>query len=159
MTGGDGLEVERIVNRLQSVDISDDRAENGYHAQDCEGIGRSRGSWCIYWGPGNEVNDDGNYVGPIFYPEPTFFGSAPGDFLVALNHALLTGDDRFNFDGIEMKDALLLIEAAIATDTSESNPIPWPSGRGLYVNDGYVEVELNTGKVTYWEQGATYWKQ
>ena len=51
-----------------------------------------------------------------------------------------------------MKDALLLIEAAIATDASKSNPIPWPSERGLHVNDGYVELELNTGKVTYWEQ-------
>jgi len=159
MTDGDGLEVERIVNRLQSVDIGYTRAEDGMAPQDCEGIGRSRGSWCIYWGPGNEVNDDGNYVGPIFYPEPTFFGSAPGDFLVALNHALLSGDDRFNFDGIEMKDALLLIEAAIAIDASGFNPIFWRSGRPLYVNDGYVEVELNTGKVTYWEQGATYWKQ
>jgi len=73
MTGGDELEVERIVNRLQSVDISDDRANDGMGTQDCEGIERSRGSWGIYWGPGNEVNEDGNYIGSIFYPEPTFF--------------------------------------------------------------------------------------
>ena len=159
MTGGDGLEVEQIVNRLQSVDIRDTLADDGLRPPACEGIGRSRGKWCIYWGPDNEVNEDGNYVGSIFYPEPTYFGSTPGDFLVALNNALDAGDNSFTFVGIEMKDALLLIEAAIATDTSKSNPIPWPSGRYLYVNDGYVEVELNTGKVTYWEQGATYWKQ
>ena len=144
MTGGDGLEVERIVNRLQSVDISDDRAENGYHAQDCEGIGRSRGSWGIYWGPGNEVNEDGNYVGSIFYPEPTYFGSTPDDFLIALNNALDAGDNSFKFVGIEMKDALLLIEAAIAIE-----PILRPYGRWLYVNDGYVEFD--NGKVTYRE--------
>ena len=159
MTGGDGPKVERIVNRLQSVEISDTLAEDGMRPQECEGIGRSRGKWYISWGPGNDVNEDGNYVGSIFYPEPTYFGSTPDDFLIALNNALDAGDNSFTFVGIEMKDALLLIEAAIATDTSESNPIPWPSERGLYVNDGYVEVELNTGKVTYWEQGATYWKQ
>ena len=145
MTGGDGLEGERIVNRLQSVDISDDRAESGYHAQDCEGIGRSRGSWGIYWGPGNEVNEDGNYVGSIFYPEPTFFGSTPGDFLVALSKALSEGDDRFKFVGIEMNDALLLIEAAIeASDYDFLSDSLW-----LYVNDRYVEFD--NGKVTYRE--------
>ena len=145
MTDGDGLEVERIVNRLQSVDISDDRAENGYHAQDCEGIGRSRGSWGIYWGPGNEVNEDGNYVGSIFYPEPTCFGSTPGDFLVALSNALSEGDDRFKFVGIEMNDALLLIEAAI-----EASDYDFLSDSlHLYVNDGYVEFD--NGKVTYRE--------
>ncbi len=145
MTGGDGLEVERIVNRLQSVDISDDRAESGYHAQDCEGIGRSRGSWGIYWGPGNEVDEDGNYVGSIFYPEPTFFGSTPGDFLVALSSALWAGDNRFKFVGIEMDDALLLIEAAI-----EASGNDFLSGSlHRYVNDGYVEFD--NGKVTYRE--------
>ena len=145
MTGGDGLEVERIVNRLQSVDISDDRAESGYHAQDCEGIGRSRGSWGIYLGPGNEVNEDGNYVGSIFYPEPTYFGSTPGDFLVALSSALSTGDNRFKFVGIEMNDALLLIEAAIEASGFDF----LPDSRWLYVNDGYVEFD--NGKVTYRE--------
>ena len=145
MTGGDGLEVERIVNRLQSVDISDDRAENGYHAQDCEGIGRSRGKWYISWGPGNDVNEDGNYVGSIFYPEPTFFGSTPGDFVIALSTALSTGDNRFKFDGIEMNDALLLIEAAIEASGVDS----LSDSRHLHVNDGYVEFD--NGKVTYRE--------
>ena len=145
MTGGDGLEVERIVNRLQSVDISDDRAESGYHAQDCEGIGRSRRSWGIYWGPGNEVDEDGYYVGSIFYPEPTFFGSTPGDFVVALSSALSTGDNRFKFVGIEMNDALVLIEAAI-----EASDFDFLSDSlHLYVNDGYVEFD--NGKVTYRE--------
>ena len=146
MTDGDGLEVERIVNRLQSVDISDDRAESGYHAQDCEGIGRSRGSWGIYWGPGNEVNEDGNYVGSIFYPEPTFFGSTPGDFLVALSSALSTGDNRFKFVGIEMNDALVLIEAAIEASDYD---FLLSDSLHLYVNDGYVEFD--NGKVTYRE--------
>ncbi len=145
MTGSDGLEVERIVNRLQSVDISDDRAESGYHAQDCEGIGRSRGSWGIYWGPGNEVDEDGNYVGSIFYPEPTFFGSTPGDFVVALSSALSTGDNRFKFVGIEMNDALLLIEAAFEASGFDS----LSGSRSLHVNDGYVEFD--NGKVTYRE--------
>jgi len=145
MTGSDGLEVERIVNRLQSVDISDTRAEDGYHAQDCEGIGRSRGSWCIYWGPGNEVDEDGYRVGPIFYDEPTCFGSTPGDFVVALSSALSTGDNRFKFVGIEMDDALLLIEAAI-----EASDYDFLSGSlHRYVNDGYVEFD--NGKVTYRE--------
>ena len=134
MTGSDGLEVERIVNRLQSVDISDDLAEDGMRTQDCEGIERSRGSWGIYWGPGNEVDEDGNYVGSIFYPEPTFFGSTPGDFLVALSSALWAGDNRFKFVGIEMDDALLLIEAAI-----EASGNDFLSGSlHRYVNDGYV---------------------
>jgi len=145
MTGSDGLEVERIVDRLQSVDISDTRAEAGYHAQDCEGIGRSRGSWCIYWGPGNEVDEDGYRVGPIFYDEPTCFGSTPGDFVVALSSALSTGDNRFKFAGIEMNDALLLIEAAI-----EASDYDFLSGSlHRYVNDGYVEFD--NGKVTYRE--------
>ena len=145
MTGGDELEVERIVNRLQSVDISDDRANDGMGTQDCEGIERSRGSWGIYWGPGNEVNEDGNYIGSIFYPEPTFFGSTPGDFLVALSLALAWGDNRFKFVGIEMDDALLLIEAAI-----EASDYDFLSDSlHLYVNDGYVEFD--NGKVTYRE--------
>ena len=144
MTGGDELEVERIVNRLQSVDISDTLAEDGMRPQECEGIGRSRGKWYISWGPGNDVNEDGNYVGSIFYPEPTFFGSTPGDFLVALSSALSTGDNRFKFVGIEMNDALVLIEAAMGQPgflLSDS--------LNLYVNDGYVEFD--NGKVTYRE--------
>jgi hypothetical protein len=145
MTDGDGLEVERIVNRLQSVDISDDRAQDGMGTQACEGIGRSRGSWCIYWGPGNEVNEDGNYVGSIFYPEPTCFGSTPGDFLVALSNALSESDDRFKFVGIEMNDALLLIETAFEASGFDS----LSNSRYLHVNDGYVEFD--NGKVTYRE--------
>ena len=144
MTGGDELEVERIVNRLQSVEISDTLAEDGMRPQECEGIGRSRGKWYISWGPGNDVNEDGNYVGSIFYPEPTFFGSTPGDFLVALSSALSTGDNRFKFVGIEMNDALVLIEAAMGQPgflLSDS--------LNLYVNDGYVEFD--NGKVTYRE--------
>ena len=145
MTGGDGLEVERIVNRLQSVDISDTLAEDGMRPPACEGIGRSRGKWCIYWGPDNEVNEDGYRVGPIFYDEPTCFGSTPGDFVVALSSALSTGDNRFKFVGIEMNDALVLIEAAIeASDYDFLSDSLW-----LYVNDRYVEFD--NGKVTYRE--------
>jgi len=144
MTGGDGLEVEQIVNRPQSVDISDTYAEDGQRPQACEGISRYSGSWCIEWGPQNEVNEDGNYVGSIFYTEPTFVGSTPDDFLRALSTALSCGDNRFKFDGIEMNDALLLIEAAI-----EKDEIEYLDSLCLYVNEGYVE--LNNGKVTYRE--------
>ena len=126
MTGGDGLEVEQIVNRLQSVDISDTLAEDGMRPPACEGIGRSRGKWCIYWGPGNEVNEDGNYVGSIFYPEPTYFGSTPGDFLVALNNALdaeklLRGHSS---DMCEIKSEVFLESSWLPTKDAIPRPLP-----------------------------------
>ncbi len=133
--------VKGIIRRVQSVDISHD---NDDQPQDCSGIERTKelnSPWAIYWGPGNELNDDGNYVGPIFYPEPTTFGFTDADFLAALNEALSFWDNHFEFVGIDMQEALRLIAAT---------ELGAPSRGNLYVNGGYAEWEGR--EVTYYEE-------
>ena len=133
--------VEGIIRRVQSVDISHN---NDDQLQDCSGIERTKelnSPWAIYWGPGNELNDDGNYVGPISCLEPTTFDIVNGGFLAALNQALDGGDTRFEFVGIDMQEALRLI-----AETELGAP---PRG-DLYVNGGYAVWEGR--EVTYYEE-------
>ena len=133
--------VKGIIRRVQSVDISHD---NDDQLQDYSGISRTKelnSPWAIYWGPGNELNLDGNLVGPMWWPEPTTFGFTDGDFLAALNETLSGGDSHFEFDGIDMQEALRLIAA-----TELGAPV---SGH-LYVNGGYAEWEGR--EVTYYEE-------
>ena len=76
-----------------------------------------------------------------WWPEPTTFGFTDGDFLAALNETLSGGDSHFEFDGIDMQEALRLIAA-----TELGAPV---SGH-LYVNGGYAVWEGR--EVTYYEE-------
>lgn len=124
--------VEGIISRVLSVEISNEESEA---ESTCEAIARApepNSLWVMYWAPGNEVNEDGHYVGPIFYPEPTKFGFVNGGFLAALNQALDGGDTRFEFVGIDMQEALRLIAAT---------ELGAPPRGSLYLNGGYAEWE------------------
>ena len=126
------VSIEVVISRVLSVEISNEESEA---EPTCEVIARApepNFQWTIYWAPGNEVDDDGNYVGPISCLEPTTFDIVNGGFLAALNQALDGGDTRFEFVGIDMQEALRLI-----AETELGAP---PRG-DLYVNGNFVEWE------------------
>ena len=79
---------EEIIDQLESVDISDKRADDNARFPECEGISRSaepEGAWCVYWAPSNERDENNDcYIGPITYSDPTSYGCEPSDFLADL---------------------------------------------------------------------------
>jgi hypothetical protein len=136
---------EEIIDQLESVDISDTRADDNARFPECEGISRSaepEGAWCVYWAPSNERDENNDcYIGPITYSDPTSYGCEPSDFLAALNETLSLGDDTYEFDGIDAGEALLLIKATdLGGERTEC----------LYINGFYAEFEA--GEITAWYQ-------